>query len=30
MEGAREMLEEVVQEGDENQQKAAKELLERL
>ncbi|SEQ77074.1 pilus assembly protein FimV [Nitrosomonas sp. Nm51] len=30
MEGAREMLEEVVQEGDENQQKTARELLEKL
>ena len=30
VEGAREMLEEVVQEGDENQQKAAQELLEKL
>ncbi|MDR4518771.1 MAG: hypothetical protein MRK00_15485 [Nitrosomonas sp.] len=30
LEGAREMLEEVVQEGDENQQKAARELLEKL
>jgi len=30
VEGAREMLEEVVQEGDENQQNTAKELLEKL
>ncbi|HNP26246.1 MAG TPA: FimV/HubP family polar landmark protein [Nitrosomonas sp.] len=29
-EGAREMLEEVVQEGDDNQQKTATELLEKL